>query len=449
MKQGCLLVTAFLPMTPMRLKSFRRRHTSCSLVGIAPKMREVRASEFGWSAAVVPDWTDMLERKREYDRALLAITVALTGIGLVMVYSSSMMWVESNGLSRSFLLTRQLMRLFAGLALMLVVMHVDYHVLARRSGSLFVAALVLLLALLIVNRPVNGVTRSLALRLPLLGEYVSSFQPAEIAKLALVVYLSDVLVKRQRVICSFSRGLLPHVLVIGLTVGLIMLQPDVGTGIAVGVSAAILLFVGNARLSHLLITGAACLPVVVWYALSADYRSIRITGFLHPDQYRDGVNYQITQALIAFSKGGAVGVGLGESKQKLLFLPEPFTDFIFPIIGEEFGLLGTIVVLALLLVFVRQGIRIARRAPDLFGFFLGVGITSMVGVHAVLNLAVTMGLLPTTGLALPFISYGGSGLLIALLSTGILLNISRQGRAEGLWTQDYGRRGDRIKGVRA
>lgn len=376
----------------------------------------------------------MIGARREVDKVLLAVTMALAGVGLVMVYSSSAMWVESKSLGSTFLLTRQFIRLLAGFALMLIVMRLDYHVFAKRAGLAMLAALALLAAALVLRHPVNGATRSLRVRLPFLGQSSSSFQPGEIAKLVLVVYLCDVLVKRQNVIRSFSNGFLPHLLVAVVTVGMILLQPDLGTAAAVCAVAAILLFVGNARLSHLLITALAGVPFLVGYALSAPYRRDRLIGFLHPEQFTDSINYQINQSLIAFSKGGIFGVGLGQSRQKLLFLPEPFTDFIFSIIGEEFGLLGTSLVLALFLVFVWRGYQIARRAPDLFGFLLAVGITSLVGVHAAINLAVTTGLLPTTGLALPFISYGGSGLLVALLSTGILLNISRQGRAEALCT---------------
>ena len=387
----------------------------------------------------------MVSKKREFDRGLLLVALALAGIGLVMVYSSSTMWAESNRLGSSFLLMRQSIRVFIGVTLMLAFMHIDYHVLGRRAGLFLAVALLLLGAVLVVRYTIRGASRSLPL--PFLGGSVSSFQPAELARLALIIYLADVLAKRQRVIRTFWYGLVPHAVVIAIAAALIMLQPDVGTALATTLAAGILLFVANVRVSHLAVTSATCLPFVGWYVLSAPYRRLRLIGFLHPNQYTDSINYQINQAFIAFSKGGLLGLGLGQSRQKLLFLPEPFTDFIFPIIGEEFGVLGALVILALFLMFVWKAIQIARWAPDLLGFLLGAGIASMIGTHGAINLAVAMGLLPTTGLALPFVSYGGSGLMVTLVSTGILLSISRQASAAGFWAGRLARSGHTGRGL--
>jgi len=246
-----------------------------------------------------------------------------------------------------------------------------------------------------------------------------SFQPSELAKLALVIYLADVLTRCQGRMADFRHGLLPRLVVVLTVVLCIAVQPDLGTAIAVGLVGLTMLWVGGARLSHLLMVALSALPLVAMSVYVLRYQLDRVLAYLH------GGNYQVQQALVALGSGGPFGVGLGNSLQKQHFLPEPHTDFVFALVGEELGLAGTLSVIGLFVAFAIQGLRIARTAPTYHARLLATGITAMISTYALLNIGVVTGVLPTTGLPLPFISYGGSALMVNLAAVGILVGITR------------------------
>jgi cell division protein FtsW len=252
-----------------------------------------------------------------------------------------------------------------------------------------------------------------------------SFQPVELAKFSLLLYLASFLTRRQEMLASFSQGLLPLLLVAGGMAGLTMLQPDMGNAMVLVILTLVLAYLGGARVYHMGLIAAAALPVAAAAILTKPYRLRRIVAFMNPWDDPQGSGFQIIQSFLALGSGGWLGRGLGESKQKLFYLPEAHTDFIFAIVGEELGLAGAVVVVALFVLLVWRGLRVGLRAPDAFGSYLALGLTIMLATQTLVNLGVVTGALPTKGLPLPFISSGGSALLMALFSTGVLLNISQ------------------------
>ena len=280
-------------------------------------------------------------------------------------------------------------------------------------------SIVLLVLVLIpgVGATVGGAKRWL--RLPGI-----SVQPAEIAKFTWVVYLAYSLAKKREKVATFSVGFLPHLLLAGLLVGLCMGEPDFGSSVELLVLLFILLFAAGTKLSYLVGSVLLALPMA-WAAVAhSPYRWARIRAFLDPWAHRHDIGYQVAQSLISVGSGGLFGVGLGESKQKLFFLPEAHTDFIFSIIGEELGLLGALLTIALYAVVVWRGTRAALRASETFGTYLGLGLTALLGVQAAVNMSVAMGMLPTKGLTLPFVSYGGCSLVVSMAAAGVMLSLS-------------------------
>jgi cell division protein FtsW len=251
-----------------------------------------------------------------------------------------------------------------------------------------------------------------------------SFQPAELAKLALVIYLAHSLAKKEDRIKSFRAGFLPYLIVLGIFFVLVLKQPDFGTGIVFAALVFIMLFAAGTRLLFLGSTLFGALPFLLFLALRADYRKERLLAFLNPWDHPEDAGFQIIQSFLAFGAGKIFGVGLGDGKQKLFYLPEVHTDFILPVIGEELGLLGVSVVIFVFVLLVIRGFQISLKAPDLFGIYLALGIAALLAIQTLLNMGVVMGLLPTKGSTLPFISYGGTSLMINLMAAGILLNIS-------------------------
>jgi cell division protein FtsW len=251
----------------------------------------------------------------------------------------------------------------------------------------------------------------------------------ELAKFALVLYLASFLTRRQEVLSRFTEGLLPVLLVAGGMAALTLLQPDLGNSLALVILTLVLAYLAGARVQHMALIAGAALPVVIALIALKPYRWRRMVAFMNPWDDPQGSGFQIIQSFLALGSGGWMGVGLGDSKQKLFYLPEPYTDFIFAIIGEELGLLGAIVIVALFALLIWRGLRIGLRAPDSFGAFLGLGLTIMLATQTIVNLGVVTGALPTKGLPLPFISFGGSALLMTMFSAGVLLNISQHGRA--------------------
>ncbi|MBW2121800.1 MAG: FtsW/RodA/SpoVE family cell cycle protein, partial [Deltaproteobacteria bacterium] len=252
--------------------------------------------------------------------------------------------------------------------------------------------------------------------------------PSEPCKLGSVVFLSHFLAKKGEKIKSFQFGFLPAVLISGTAILLIISQPDFGVALFLGIMVILMLFVAGTRLSYIFSLGLLAIPALYYLIAKVPYRVQRIMSYLNPWNDPRGISFQIVQSFVAFGAGGFFGAGLGQGKQKLFFLPAPHTDFIFSVIGEEMGLVGAFIVLGLYLVLTVRGVRVSLAAPDEFGTFLGLGITSLISLQALINMAVVLGLLPTKGLTLPLISYGGTSLVTSLVSVGILLNISSQTR---------------------
>ena len=356
--------------------------------------------------------------------ALLLVVASLVGFGTVMIYSSSSGLAQFRFDNGHFFLKRWTIRMVISLGVMAVMMRLDYHIWRKAARLLLAIGFFGLLIVLMLKAFGIGKVRGAYRWIPLPG---GAFQPADLVRLALVIYLADSLIRRQQVIKDFQQGFVPHAVVIGLAMGMIILQPDLGTALAIGITCTLMLFLAGVRLKHIFATAFSLLPILYIIVFVIGYRKDRVLTFLFPADDLQGTGYHVAQSLLALGSGGLTGVGLGQGQQKYFFLPEPHTDFVFSIIGEEIGLLGTMGVLLCFLIFGRLGFRIARTAPDAFGYMLASGLTCLILVYAFINMGVTTGLLPATGLPLPFISYGGSSLLFTLMATGILISIGRQG----------------------
>jgi len=357
--------------------------------------------------------------RRDVDTTLLLLTVSLTCIGVVMVYSSSAIMAAERFHDGFYFLKRQLLYTLVGFVLMAVATYFNYKN-WRKLAVISLLGSIALLALLFVpgfGVKVGGAMRWL--RLPGL-----TVQPAELVKLTLVLYLAHSLTRKREKVRSLLKGYLPYMIVLALLLGMLLKQPDLGSAIIIAGVALAMLIVAGVRWRYLLPTILMTLPVVYFLIMQVDYRRRRIMAFLDPWDDPFDTGFQIIQSMVAFGKGGILGQGLGIGEQKLFYLPEAHTDFIFSVIGEELGLIGVLVVAALFLMLVLCGIRIALQCQEPFGRNLAFGLSFLIGLEAFVNLAVCMGLLPTKGLALPFISYGGTSLVVSLLAVGILLNIS-------------------------
>ncbi len=360
------------------------------------------------------------------DHTLLFVTLTLALVGLVMVFSASAIVAGNRFQDPEFFLKRQIAWLGFGFLLMHLTSRIDYTLWKKLSIPILVCMLMLLVLVLI---PGIGVAAKGARRWLRAGPI--SIQPAEMVKLVAVIYLAAYLTKKTDKLTLFRSGLLPALIVIGLLSGLVLLEPDLGTVVVMGLVTIGLLFLGGARIAHLAGLALCAIPVVLVLVLGSSYRRQRLMTFLAPWKDASDVGFQITQSFLAFGSGGPFGVGLGEGKQKLFFLPEAHTDFVLALVGEELGLAGTATVILLFAVFVWRGFQIAARARVPFGKFLGMGITLLIGIQALVNAAVVTGLLPTKGLTLPFVSYGGSSLVVSCVGVGMLLSISRDRHAGG------------------
>jgi len=353
-------------------------------------------------------------------RQVLLIAVVLVGIGVVMVYSSSSALAGTRFHDAGFFLHRQLLRAAFGLLIMFAISRVPLGWWRRLARPLLIGVIGLLVLVLLFGEG-KGAQRWLPFRLPVAQ---ITFQPSEFAKLVLVLYLADVMVRHRELMTDWQHGLLPRLLIIAIVLGLIVLQPDLGTALAIGTIALLMLWIGGARPAHLACVGIAGLPVIMVSVLTSPYQLQRLLTFFG-DADPQGAGFQIAQAELALGSGGWVGVGLGNSMQKY-FLPEPHTDFVFAFAGEELGLFGTLSIIGLFIALALHGFRIAAGARSDFGFYTAAGVTMMISVYALLNVAVATGLAPTTGLPLPFISYGGSALLWNLCGLGILSAVARE-----------------------
>jgi cell division protein FtsW len=362
--------------------------------------------------------------KPSSDKILFFTAGFLTIFGLVMVYSASSVTASSQHGASSYFFLRQLLYACIGFVFLIFLMNVDYHIWQKPraiTGMLVICALIL--AFVLTQGRVNGAHRWLRYGF-------ISFQPSEVAKLVVLVFIASYLHKHENEINQPIRRLVPFCLTVGLFTGLIAIEPDLGQAVCILMITAILLFI--AGLAWQYFAGAALLAIPAFYVfvMRVPFRWERIKSFLNPFHDPLGSGWQISQSLTAVGTGGIAGVGLGASKQKLFFLPEASSDFIFAVIGEELGLLGTCLVTLAFLLFFYRGIRIVLRMPDRFGFYLGLGITLMVVLQGFINISMVLAMMPTKGIALPFISQGGSSLLLNLLATGVLLNLSHHNRLE-------------------
>jgi cell division protein FtsW len=361
--------------------------------------------------------------KPSSDKILFFTAGLLTIFGLVMVYSASSVVASSQHGMSSYFFVRQLLHACLGFLLLVYLMNVDYHKWQKpKAIGLILFFCTLALAFVLTQGEVNGSHRWLRY-----GGFVS-FQPSEIAKLAVLVFVAAFLHKYESEINQPIRRLLPLGAVVGLIAGLIVAEPDFGQAVCICLITAILLYV--AGLSWKYFAGAALfsVPAFYFFVMQEPYRWDRIKSFLDPYHDPLGSGWQITQSLTAVGSGGFSGLGLGAGKQKLFFLPEASSDFIFAVIGEELGLIATSLVALAFLVFFYRGIRIVLRSPDRFGFYFGLGLTLMVALQGFINISMVLAMMPTKGIALPFISQGGSSLLLNLLATGVLLNLSHHNK---------------------
>jgi cell division protein FtsW len=354
-----------------------------------------------------------------YDYVLLIPTLMLLGLGLVAIYSASSFIAAQNLGDSHFYLKKQGVFCLVGLFLLILTKNIPSTLYRKLTYPLLLLTLLLLIALFIpgAGTKVGGATRWLRF-----GGL--SFQPSELAKLALAIYMAYSMAKKGANMASFSKGLAPHLVVAGTFMLLILLQPDLGTSVIIGLWLLIIVFVGGVRLFHLFSLLLLSVPALLWLVWQADYRLKRWWAFVNPWEDPQGLGFQIIHSFLAFGSGGIFGVGLGNGKQKLFYLPEPHTDFILSVVAEELGLVALVVVIVLFGILIMRGIKISLEARDLYSSYLALGISSFLGLQVLVNMGVVMGLLPTKGLTLPFISYGGSSLVINLLSVGILLGIA-------------------------
>ena len=357
------------------------------------------------------------------DTVLLASVAALIGIGLVMVFSASSATAYAEHGDIAYYLKRQLMWLGVGLSSAYLFYRIDYHRLRSVAPYLLAGAVIGLILVFVphVGLGVNGGRRWI-------GTGGLSVEPSEFAKLALVIYLSAVLSARGERITSLSRGVVPLCVPVALMAVLVLKEPDMGTASLLLFIALTLFFAAGARLMHLTAVVFAMVPFAALTVLASPYRRARIFAFIDP--WKDPLNtgFHIVQSLLALGSGGLFGVGLGASRAKFFYLPEQYTDFIFSVLGEELGLVGTLSVIVLFITFAYRSIRIALAAPDRFGFFLALGCTAMITIQAFVNIGVVSSSWPVTGVPLPFISFGGSSLVVNCIAVALIANVARNRR---------------------
>jgi cell division protein FtsW len=360
-------------------------------------------------------------------KALVGLTFVAFCFGLIEMYSASAFLARAQGLPGHWFALNQLEGALMGAGIAAVLSRMDYRRFRLWAWPMLVAIGVMLVVIIMpgthaIAPRINGARRWLNVGI--------SFQPSEFAKIALIAWTAALAVKKQDKLHSLSKGLLPFLVVWLPVVVLVLLEPNMSAALLLLLLSALVLFAGGARIGHFIFFGLLAVPAI-WHEINhAGYRVRRIAAFLDPTADTDGVSYQIYQSLIAVGSGGLGGVGFGGSRQKFGFLPEPHNDFLFSMIAEEWGLLWIVFVVAVFAAFLWVGYRIAARAPDRFGYLLAIGMTNMISVSAFLHMGVALSLLPTTGVALPFMSYGRSALLAQFAAVGILLSVARAARRE-------------------
>jgi cell division protein FtsW len=360
---------------------------------------------------------------------LFLLTLTLVSIGVIMVYSASgILSLEQYG-DPYFFLKRQLAWVLLGLIGLFFATRIDYRALPKLLRPLLPFTVLLLVLVLFpqFGKEISGARRWLKI-----GGF--NIQPSEMTKLVLILYMADTLSRKRERIKNFTYGFLPPLIILGVIFTLIILQPDLGTAVIILMIILGMLFVSGVRLRHLFSLFLVTLPTIWLLINRVGYRRRRILGFIDPWSDPRGAGFQIIQSLLALGSGGLFGRGLGEGTQKLFYLPAPHTDFIFAVLGEELGFLGGLIVILLFGAFIYFGAIIARRSPDFFGSLLALGITTWIGLQAMINIGVVTGFLPTKGMPLPFISFGGSSLFFSLIGVGVLLNISLESHISGAQT---------------
>jgi cell division protein FtsW len=355
---------------------------------------------------------------------LLLVTAMLLGVGIVSVYSASAVMAQSSGLPDYHFAVRQAVGATAGFFLLVAMAFVDYRRLRIFAWPILAAIVASLLLMILPGMQDLAQVRNGAGRWLRIGPV--ALQPSEFAKLGLIIWTAALAVKKHDRLSSLSRGLLPFLAVWAVVSGLILIQPSMSAALLVVLLSGLVVFAAGARVGHFLLLAVLGIPLLWSQVGAAAYRMRRVIAFMDPSQDPAGISYQINQALIAVGSGGVFGRGFGHGVQKFGYLPEPHNDFIFAMISEEWGFIGAFLLIGLFSAFALVGYRIARQAPDFFGFLLAVGVTNLIAVQAMLHIMVNLALIPTTGVTLPFLSYGRSSLLVCLIGVGILINIARR-----------------------
>jgi len=355
----------------------------------------------------------------KFDYLLLITILLLVVIGTSMIYSASNFKALEQYGDSNFFLKKQLFRVAIGLILMGLFFYIDYHTIQKNAWLILLICILLLAYVLVAGVKIHGSRRSFQLL-----NFV--FQPSEAAKYGLIIFLSWFIIKKDRKIEDLNNGLFPILTIIGFVLFLIILEPDLGTAVIVLVISLSMLFVSGIKFYHLASLGAIAVGIIAFVLSNFHYQRVRLMLFIDTIRGIKEPPWQVLQSLISFSNGGMWGVGLGNSKQKLHFLPQPFTDFIYSIIGEEIGFLGAIIIILLILIVLWRGIWIVMHAKDDYGKLLAFGITMSLVTYAFVSIGIAVNLLPVTGISFPFLSYGGSSLIMNFIAVGILLNISTQ-----------------------
>ncbi|HHT9136253.1 MAG TPA: putative lipid II flippase FtsW [Candidatus Wunengus sp. YC60] len=356
---------------------------------------------------------------------IIYIVVALIGFSIITVYSTDLATFGAGG--KNYQLTKHLLWIFIGSVLLITMSKMDYHYLQKLAIPLLIMSFMLLLLVLLpgVGTVTNGARRWIRLG------HIFGIQPSEFAKLAVIIFVSGYIAKNQSRMSEFKCGFMIPIAIVAVIGALVIKEPDFGSAAFITILSIIMLIVGGSRLIYVFFTVLAAAPFVHKMLFEVSYRKDRLMSFMDPWQDPSGTGYHVIQSWIALGSGGLTGLGVGSSKQKLFFLPESSSDFIFTIIGEEFGFVGVLVIIGLFLLLIWQGLKIVHATKDVFGFFLGFGITMMFGLQAVINIAVISGIVPTKGIPLPFLSSGGSSLLFSMIGIGILINIAKQSMEPG------------------